>query len=446
MQTCPIPEVDRALSTYIHNRQEALKIRRALTKHLYSNFRPSEFPPQDQHLRHLCPQGISKPRSDTGISEGLRKEYMNALQQNLLARENQKKQHALLQNLRYNDGLETSTQADSTYDVDTVRDYVTLLRERRRFAELQIIHDSLEKILDSDPTIHHRDPREIVLEAIGDQPGLPAEQLERRPKAQNENGWTHKLKKEVLLTKSSMDQANSEKLNAKEKYGHITDLSKQVYALGRARDDIVSWVEEELLKLNEESEFIEDMSPRKIDSSENAAATASQSPSESDIRQGYRQYTTSRTHVIEAHGSISSDRIRTSDEKSSEISTGGSVEPTRQNQPVTDILPHIPHLLQISNEEKRMLQHSVYLQNKLASTDGELRDALSKLSEESHLLPSGSQSLVAWARAALDAEKATGDIVNSQLNQIIQHLATLSPVISTASLRMQLLALSQSRM
>lgn len=371
---------------------------------------------------------------------------MHALQQNQLAQENQQKQYALLQNLRYNDGLETSTQTDSTYDVDTVRDYVTLLRERRRFAELQIIHDSLEKILDSDPTIHHPEPRTIVREAIGDQPGLPAEQLEQPRQAQNENGWIHKLKKEVLRTKNNMDQASSQKLDAKEKYGHITDLSKQVYALGRARDDIVSWVEEELLKLNEESEFLEDMSPRKIDPTNTATVTTPQSFSERRIRQAYNQYTTSRINIIETHGSISSDRAVIGGDTNPQSSTEGSIEFASQKNSVTDILPHIPRLLQISEEEKRILQYSVYLQIKLATTDGELRDALSKLSEESHLLPSGSQSLVAWARAASDAEKATGDTVNGQLNQIIRNLSTLGPIISTASLRTQLLALSRSRM
>lgn len=442
MQPCPVPEIERALSVYIRNRQDALKIRSALTKYFSTNFGPLDGPSQGQHLHRLYPQEIPKTRSDVSTPDGLRQEYLKALQQKVNAQEKQRKQHILLENLRHNDAVELSTQAEPTYDIDNIRDYVSLLRQRRRLAELQVIHESLEKVMDLDPTTNHRDPRALVDETIGEQPGLPAEQLDQKPQAQNDNGWFQRLKKEVLMSKSNMDQANLEKSSAKDRFEHITDLPRQVYALGRARDEMVSWVEEELLKLNEESEFLDDLSPRKPDSSNKPAH--SPDSSEDAIHEIYQQYTASRASIIEFDTSLARELAPPTSLEGPGSHKDQSPSFSRPSRPVVDNYPHVTRLLQISNDERRLLQHAVYMQSKFASTDGELQDALSKLSEESHLLPSGSQSPLVWAKAASEAESATDDLVRTHLQESVRNLATLDAVVNTASLRMQILGLAKN--
>lgn len=443
MQTCPVPEIEKALFPYIHNRQDALKIRSALAKYFYTNFGPNDAPLQDQHLHRLYPQEIPKTRSDVSTPDGLRHEYLKALQQKIHAQEKYRKQHTLLENQRHNDAVEVATQVDSTYDIENVRDYVSLLRQRRRLAELQVIHDSLEKIMDLDPTTSHRDPRELVQEAIGEQPGLPAEQLEPKPQVQKDNGWFQRLKKEVLVSKSNMDQANVEKSKAKALFEQITDLSNQVHALGRARDEMVSWVEEELLKLNEESEFLDDLSPKKANPL--AAAVDPPDSSEQAIHHVYQQYTASRTSIIGLETSLTREVAPPSSLEGSGSQKDENSSPPRPIKPVVDNFPHVTRLLQISNDERGLLQHAIYMQTKFTSTDGELRDALSKLSEESHLLPSGSQSPLVWATAASEAEITTNDLVRDHLQESVRNLVALDAVVNTSSLRTQILGLAKNR-
>jgi hypothetical protein len=73
---CPIPQVEDALSPYIHTRQETIRIRQSLTEYLKKHLQ------DEQPLSHLsltCPPPSLKATTTSIPSDGLYKQYLEAL-------------------------------------------------------------------------------------------------------------------------------------------------------------------------------------------------------------------------------------------------------------------------------------------------------------------------------------------------------------------------------
>ena len=98
--TCPIPEVDRALSSYINSREDTLRIRRTLSKYLTSSLRPVNAATQNQHLNHECPQNLSAANTNPPGLKDVRLEYLQALRARSQAQARHRELQASLEDLR----------------------------------------------------------------------------------------------------------------------------------------------------------------------------------------------------------------------------------------------------------------------------------------------------------------------------------------------------------
>ncbi|KAF2869418.1 hypothetical protein BDV95DRAFT_498138 [Massariosphaeria phaeospora] len=442
LQSCTIPEVDRALSPYINTRDDTLKIRRTLSKYLTANIRPVNTTTQNQHLNQECPHSYSAVNTAPPGLKDTRLRYLQALRARLQAQARHRELQSSLQELQEHHIQETSGQSESEYDNEVTRNYVSLLRQRRRFAELQVIQESLEKLLNADPPVGLKDPKARVKDAIGEQPDLPAERLEQLSRGQDDQTWIFKLKKEVLEAKAGMDRANSDRVEARNQRQGIPSLSKQIHALNCARSEIVEWVEGELAKMNEESEFLEDASPIK---GTTANTTTTQTAlSEDDMRQSYNQYTACRAALVEAHGLIAQPAARNS--KTSNDASGNkpdlvdSKDPLASEKPITDILPHLPCLARTAGNERSLLQQTVYMQAQISSANEEITDALLRLSGESHLLPSGSKGVEAWGKTAAETEANTERVVKGNLQESRHEVSTINTIVDLCSLQSKVLS------
>ncbi|RYO62998.1 hypothetical protein AA0116_g4707 [Alternaria tenuissima] len=438
--TCPIPEVDRALSSYINSREDTLRIRRTLSKYLTSSLRPVNAATQNQHLNHECPQNLSAANTNPPGLKDVRLEYLQALRARSQAQARHRELQASLEDLRNRYVDENPTQPESEYDNEVTRGYVSLLRQRRRFAELQVIQESLDKLLTAKPLTVAADPRASIKSAIGEQPDLPAERFEQLAQAEEDQTWVFKLKQEVLEARTAMERAQAARKKAQDELQVEPSLQVQVHALERARDELVDWVQGELAKMEENSVFLEDASP--IKRPVNAVAPVDLASAESQIRESYNKYIEARAGLLEAHASLQQPLdVQTENQNDvqsipSEDSNATTTKPVR---PITKLLPCLPHLAKIANNERSLLQQSVYLQNQMASANQDMEEALLRLSGESHLLPAGSKDVAIWGKMAREAEAVTEEFVKERLQASRQEVGSVSTIVELCSLQSQVL-------
>jgi hypothetical protein len=438
--SCPVSEVDGALSSYINSKQDTLRIRAALTRYLTTNIKVNTSR-TSQHLDFECPTDDSNVKAyPTGVKQN-RAAYLHALESKLKAQARHRQLQASLQDLQNGHVLETSALTESTYDAEVSRDYISLLRQRRRLLELQVIHDSLGKLMNVNSIDTHRDPKVRVKEAVGEQPDLPAERLEQFSQPQTNDASIFRLKKEVLEAKACMDKANSSRATEQSKSQGRSGLKQQVYALQCARDEIVAWVEGELAKLSEESELLEDASPvKRWPQDDHSLDVAS---SEGHITASYQRYTTSRLGLIESYQSIQQRALAINSKGNLPTDTSTSQESNSTSNSVktiTAILPHISSFAQIMKNERFLLQQKVYLQGQLSTADEDSVESLSRLSDESHLLASGSNAPAAWASAAGEAKRTTTAVVSAHLKESHHDINSVNTIVDLCSLQSKVLA------
>ncbi|KAI4915532.1 hypothetical protein J4E90_003977 [Alternaria incomplexa] len=438
--TCPIPEVDRALSSYINSREDTLRIRRALSKYLTSSLRPVNAATQNQHLNHECPQNLSAANTNPPGLKDTRLEYLQALRANSQAQARHRELQTSLEDLRNRYVDENPTQPESEYDNEVTRGYVALLRQRRRYAELQVIQESLDKLLTAKPSTAAADPRASIRNAIGEQPDLPAERLEQLSQAEDDQDWVFRLKQEVLEARTAMERAQAARQKAQDEMPGEPSLQAQVHALERARDELVDWVQGELAKMEEDSVFLEDASPVKRPVS--VTAPVDLASAETQIRESYNKYIEARASLLEAHASLQQPLdVQTDDQNGGQTTPNedGKAAATKPIRPITKLLPYLPHLTQIANNERSLLQQSVYLQSQIASADQNIEEALLRLSGESHLLPAGSKEVAAWGKTARESEAATEKLVKERLQAARQEVGSVSTIVELCSLQSKVL-------
>ncbi|KAH5463961.1 hypothetical protein HBI25_202760 [Parastagonospora nodorum] len=435
--TCPISEVDRALSSYINSREDTLRIRRTLSKYLTTSLRPVNTATKNEHVNHVCPHNISAASTNPPGLKGCRLEYLQALRAHSQAQAKHRELQASLQDLQQRHVDENRTQAQADNDDGSTQGYIALLRQRRRLAELQVIQDSLEKLLSARPSHAPKDPKALVKETIGEQPDLPAERLEHISQLNDDQTWVFKLKQEVLESRANMDRAKAARVEAQSHSRGEASLQQQVYALECAKDEMVEWVQGELVKMEEDSIFLEDASPIKRPLKDNAPVDLASA--EQRVRDVYTQYTAARASLIESYESLQHPPTVEQDEKA-EIEAASTKQTTAPQMPITKLFPHLPHLARTSNNDRALLQQSVYLQSQIAAADQDIEDALLRLSGESHLLPAGSKDVAAWGKTALEAEATTCEFVKEKLLASKAEISGVSRVVELCTLQGEVLA------
>ncbi|KAI2479068.1 AAA-27 multi-domain protein [Pyrenophora tritici-repentis] len=437
--SCPISELDRALSSYVNSREDTLRIRRTLSKYLTSSLRPVTAATQNQHLNHECPQGLAVANTNPPGLKDTRLDYLQALRARNQALARHRELQASLEQLRDRHVDENPTQPESEYDNDVTRSYVSLLRQRRRYAELQIIQESLEKLLSAKPSNASADPRDLIKSAIGEQPDLPVERLEHLSQAEDDQASIFKLKQEVLEARASMERAQAASNKALEETRQEPSLQAQVYALEQARNEIVDWVQGELAKMEEETTFPEDASPMKRPVT--SAAPVDLAFAETQVRESYNKYTATRARLLEIYASFQQPLDIPSLTQDSAVpipqsSTTVTTKPPKPEKPISKLLPHLPHLSQIANNERALLQQSVYLETQIAAADQDIQDTLLRLAGESHLLPpAGSKDVAAWGKTAREAETATDEFVKARLGESRKEVGGVKTIVELCSLQ-----------
>ncbi|KAL4807185.1 hypothetical protein BDV18DRAFT_113885 [Aspergillus unguis] len=416
--TSDIPPFAKPLSPYIKTRQEALRIRQALTSHLRSqvNFVDNDLEHPDYHSH----SHLSLCVSDNAVSDvkripveftGLRREYLEALQANLAAR---KKQQLVSEKLCAEPSKELSAAKtpDSSLELQA---YLRLVRDRRRHAKLQVFEHHLQELRNRDtPRPEHFENQEgrnqvALPESFGD------EGQDNSAAGGDIQELVHTLEKAVIRAKLQLDR--EKRLYEELKKRAVSDdrwtkdpaPAVKVAALQQTRDELVHWVEEKLVGSgNNEEAPVEELPTEEIE--ESARILEEQ---RTRIVQQYTIYTETRQQLLEA-AARACQPVSTASAKSPKQPSDLQTPPAEDALPIEplEVLSYAGDVLYpISKAQRSLALQKFFLSGMLAKEKSTTLRMLDRMSDESHLLPEypilARQPRFKHAAAALNSRNST---------------------------------------
>jgi hypothetical protein len=398
VEQCPLPELAEALRPYIKPREEIAEIRRGIDSLLSQHVQDNNAPISKVTLSFAETSAQSTLNSPFN---GARRAFMQAL----IARQKAQSQYDALK--AEMDFLQhTSTKKDNDEkNGNPVADTVALIRQRQRRDKLLVIDKALDDLEKVRHTSKYVDPSELL---NGMQTYIPpplAQQSQDESLAEAQS-YVFELQKAVLRAQSTIQ--STPRIDASRQ--SITEEWKRVYALRRARDELIAWIEDELAKLSEDEEHLDPDLDMPGDSG--AESLDEIKATLSDL---YNKYITSRERLVRVlntqhktdSASVEPLAARQQSTSSDELSNSAAL--------ASEVLPYIGILRSTAQEEAALMQHTSYLRRQITAVSAETQQLLVRLSDESHMVRPGTSHTVAWAEAARDARNGDKEVIHSRL-------------------------------
>ncbi|CAD0112649.1 unnamed protein product [Aureobasidium uvarum] len=398
VEQCPLPELAEALRPYIRPREEVAEIRRGIDSLLSQYVQDDNVP-----FSRVTLFAAETPAQSALNSpfNGARRAFMQAL----IARQKAQSQYdalkAELDLLQHTPGY----KEDDEKKENPVADTVALIRQRQRRDKLLVIEkalDNLEKVRHTSP---YADPSEL-LNGMQSQIPPPLAQQSQDESLADAQAHVFELQKAVLRAQSTIQS----EAHVKPSQQPATEDWKRAYALRRARDDLIAWIEGELAKLSEDDEHVDDDLEMPGD-----GGAESVDEIKTTLQSLYSKYITSRerlVQVLNTHHKINSDPVEPLLERQQSTTTN---DETSNAALASKVLPFIGILRSTAQEEAALMQHTSYLRRQITAVSSETEQLLVRLSDESHMVRPGTSHTAAWAEAAKDARNSDKDVVQSQL-------------------------------
>lgn len=396
-----IPPFAKPLAPYVKPRQEALHIRQALTAYLRSfivfadDTDPSSY--SQSHLALCAPADVvvDVKRIPADLP-GLRKEYLKALQANVAARKDYRavfEDVAALRRQRVPKSRPFEA-ADPQEPGADLRDYLQLLRDRRRHTKLLVFQHYLEEL---------RAKEADGLKDIEAGEDLSQQQLQLLPEGldthapgPNDTGrdleeLVHKLERAVVRARAQLDQEKHLFEKIKVQHASRNDESPdkvtpavKARALQRTRDELVQWVEERLVSEGDPDEsLVQDLPPEEIEEAQRLLEHQ-----KIQISEQYAVYLQARRTLLDA-ASRACQPVT--------VTSKPPPRPTYRTEVVSEEIPApdpldvlsytTETLVPLSKSQKALALQKSYLTGLLAKEKSTTLRALHRLSDESHLLP-----------------------------------------------------------
>ncbi|EAW13881.1 uncharacterized protein ACLA_069090 [Aspergillus clavatus NRRL 1] len=391
-----IPPFARPLAPYIRTRQEALRIRQALTSYLRSHIELADNESEEyqvynqSHLSLCVPQEavVNVKRVPSEVT-GLRREYLQALHANVVAR---KEYESLSEKLSSAKDLKSATRIEAPpLDPNAeLQAYLRLLRDRRRHAKLQVFQHYLQELKERDSSITGC----IDDRLSGGQQALPSEEFDNGSQQNGRGaddgieGLVHKLERAVIRAKAQLDREKMllEEMQAQHT-SHSDDVpsSVKVMALQRTRDELVQWVEEKLVSVGSTDDGpLQEISPEEI-----AESTHMIEEQKVQIAAQYAAYVEARKRLLDT-AARACQPVTMAPTKSSKrsIDLGKiAIEEKSTLKPLEVLSFTSELLLPLSKTQRALALQKNYLSGMLAKERSTTLRMLNRLSDESHLLP-----------------------------------------------------------
>jgi hypothetical protein len=385
-----IPAVVKPLAPYVKSRQEARQIRQALTSYLRSFILFDE--DQSTHLAQshlaLCAptDAVAEVKRIPSDLHGIRRDYLKALAANVAARKEFAAVSENVSSLRRqrNEQTRPSDDADQQEPGAELREYLTLLRDRRRHTKLQVFQHYLEELKTRD-TVGLGD-----IENGGEQPPLPEVEAGRNASETDLDELVHSLERAVIRARAQLDREKqlfeqAKARNASQEKSQI-EVSPEVkaQALQKTRDELVQWVEERLVGQGDPDESVlQDLPAEEIEQVQRELEER-----KVQIADQYAAYVQARRELLDAASKAC--QPPTVPPKPPSRSTYKNELTTVEVPPPNpiDVLSYASeNLVPLSQSHKALALQKTYLSGLLSKEKSTTLRALNRLSDESHLLP-----------------------------------------------------------
>ena len=397
--TSHIPPFARQLAPYIKSRQEALRIRQVLTSYLRSQITFAEEDPErpnphaESHLVLCAPHDavVDVKRAPLELT-GLRKEYLEALQANVAAKqENQ----SVSENLAAKTQQRSKARAETTttpVPKSELQTYLALLQDRRRNAKLEVFQHYLQELkgrqtVELEQFDKTEDQNQHLQRIGGYEDGGQGGSGEEGVK-----GLVHKLERAVIRARAQLEREKKlfEELKAKHDARENTDngdipSASKIQALQRTRDALVQWVEEKLMSVGANDEGpIEELSPEEIEDASNLLDGR-----RTQIMQQYTTYVETRRALLET-AAKSCQPVAPGPAKPREPSDDNDkpiAEEPLPLEPMDAMAFASERILPLSKSQRGLSLQKSYLLGMLSKEKSTTLRILNRLADESHLLP-----------------------------------------------------------
>lgn len=394
-----IPPFLKPLAPYVKPRQEALRIRQALTLYLRSLivFADETDNPGNAHSHlALCvpTDAVEDVKRIPADLTGLRREYLKALEANTAARKGFRAVSEDIAALRRQRSSKTRPAeiADPQEPGADLQDYLLLLRDRRRHAKLQVFQHYLEEFSQQEAP----GPEEIE---AGEDPSqrLPLPENTNTDAPDGDGAGTdldelvHKLERAVVRARTQLDREKQlfEKAKAQHDSRGVGGPGKSspaatVRALQRTRDELVQWVEDRLVGGGDPDEsLVQDLPPEEIEEARRLLEHQ-----KLQISEQYAAYLQARRELLDA-ASRACQPIAVTSKPSSRPTyrKEAAAEEVQPPDPVDVLSFASENLVPLSKSQKALALQKSYLSGLLAKEKSTTLRALHRLSDESHLLP-----------------------------------------------------------
>lgn len=385
-----LPQVAQSLAPYIKTRQEALRIRRILSVFLAQNIDGTKplsrislaVPGEDARIRRIPPEAT-----------GIRKKYLKALQAHVKAREEYE------QFVQGPDEypLKAIHQEQQQIDDDAsahVATYLDLLRAQRKYQKLRILQDYLDLLAQKDAAKSDYLTVESILKEISQPPELlstaSAEITSRITSSeQTTPALTLRLEKAVLRAQNAVERERQLLTKVKSEYeansgdSNCPDTSAEIFALSETRDELISWIEQNLAEGNQSEDSLDKDS---IVDRERTSLDVDQSKKALEAK--YEDYLQTRKSLVD----LISERRALPTHKLVEKQEDATLNPkSKSNKTGTYeaslVLPYLTeYIIPTSTAQKGFLKQESHLSKTLADQSRESVNILQRLADESHLL------------------------------------------------------------
>lgn len=375
-----VSEAQKSLAPYIKSRQEAAHIRRILALHLKSQVDEKGDGQLLAPISLVSESATIQPTASK--SHGLQREYLKALKANIKARQ----EYARLSN-------QTQNSSNQQVEEASLDPYLALVKQKQKYERLRILQDYIDGLASKTSAVASfleqpavttsvlpQLPADIVSSASHSGSYSPAISLENLIQDLEKDILRAKMflkSEKELLSKVQADQKKSLRRTSSTKPADSQQILK---ALGKTRNELINWVEEELGKAGEISDF------ETYDAPEASDADKPIEQAVNEVRAKYAQYLQARKRFLEAVGRpVIPDVPRIA--QANDVPADSQTQNTgKRDEMVRYITPYLSELLAVSREQKSLTQQRSHLTTSLAKQNKETLQVFDRLAEESHLL------------------------------------------------------------
>ncbi|QSS65626.1 hypothetical protein I7I51_06472 [Histoplasma capsulatum] len=391
------PQFAKPILQYTKTRQEAVRIRQALTLYVKTHIEFAGDSP-GFHISLCAPHNATNvKRIPPELNNGLRAQYLKALQANLTAK--REYNDVLREILSHKQDIHSCASAGGGERLETkgaeLQTYLGLLRSRREHGKIQIFQHYLEELnkmeagqagyleLAKEQAISRQAAQNLIAHSNPTSGSSGDNRSDSETLLTNLEKAVLRAKQQADIEKSLLEKLNSQRLADGEK---TVPTRKKLGALRRTHAELVRWVEEKLVISSsiDERDPIEDQAAIDASDAENVHVLEE---TKSLIQQQYASYVNARKSLISAVSTAS------------QHFPAGLQTPQRRCQPqgkqqsastpdLALLFPYVSeHLLPLSKAQKAPSTQKAYLSALLAKEKWTTCRMFDRLQEESHLLP-----------------------------------------------------------